>query len=427
MHPIQAILAERRNGASSGIISYCTANEIVVEAAAEDAAARGRPLLVEATANQVNQFGGYTGMNPADFARNMHVIAERAGLPPERLILGGDHLGPLLWQAEPEDAAMDKAETLVREYVKAGFTKIHLDTSMRVGGDNADAPLAVETVARRGARLARAAMEELEKSDGAASIVFVVGSEVPVPGGTQHDEDAIVVTSTPDFENTVEEYRRVFQEEGLSRAWESVVGVVVQPGVEFSDTNVFQYGREAAASLMSSLKSHPNLVFEGHSTDYQTASSLRSMVRDGVAIMKVGPELTFSLREGLFALDAMERELLPAHKRANFRTILEEVMLKNPVYWEKYYRGDHSEKLLARYYSFSDRCRYYFSSPEIREAMERLFRNFDLLRPSLNVVHQFLPAASEAFMGRDYPTGRQLIKEHLKRGVLEKFQSAIVA
>ena len=51
-------------------------------------------------------------------------------------MLGGDHLGPYVWRAEPADEAMAKARDLVRDYVAAGYTKIHLDASMRLGGDD---------------------------------------------------------------------------------------------------------------------------------------------------------------------------------------------------------------------------------------------------------------------------------------------------
>ena len=64
------------------------------------------PLLIEATCNQVNQDGGYTGMTPADFRRFVEGIAARTGFPADRLMLGGDHLGPNPWKSLPADQAM---------------------------------------------------------------------------------------------------------------------------------------------------------------------------------------------------------------------------------------------------------------------------------------------------------------------------------
>ena len=136
-HPILKILNERRQGKVVGIPSYCTANRKVIETILRDAAKHGRTVLIEATANQVDQFGGYTGMKPKNYVRFIEEIAAQTGCDMRQILLGGDHLGPLTFCKEPEAAAMDKAEALVRAYVAAGFTKIHLDTSMKVADDPA--------------------------------------------------------------------------------------------------------------------------------------------------------------------------------------------------------------------------------------------------------------------------------------------------
>ena len=47
-----------------GIPSICSAHPVVIEAAMRHAARLGLPVLIEATCNQVNQDGGYTGMTP---------------------------------------------------------------------------------------------------------------------------------------------------------------------------------------------------------------------------------------------------------------------------------------------------------------------------------------------------------------------------
>ena len=50
---------------------------------------------------------------------------------------------------------MEKARELVRCYVAAGFTKIHIDTSMKVADDDPNERLSDATISRRGAELAR--------------------------------------------------------------------------------------------------------------------------------------------------------------------------------------------------------------------------------------------------------------------------------
>lgn len=398
-HPLQQMIERRRAGEKCGIPSYCTANELALEAALIRAKKLGTPVLIEATANQVNQFGGYTGMQPIDFYNKVLDMAKAVGVPESQVILAGDHLGPLTWQGEPEASAMDKAETLVRAFARAGFTKIHLDTSMKLA-DDPPGLLATEVVARRGIRLYRAAMEAWEalrqaKPD-AMRPVFIIGSEVPIPGGAQEAEDALAVTKPEAFRDTVNTYKRCFAEAGLAEGWNDVIAVVVQPGVEFGDDQVFLYDRTNAAALSAALRDYPEIVFEGHSTDYQTAKCLKQMVEDGIGILKVGPALTYGLREALFALSCMETELVPEAERANFPAALEAVMLAQPGNWQKHYHGDDHALWLARRYSFSDRARYYIGMPEVRAAMETLFDNLRRYPIPMNMLHQYMPLQFEA-------------------------------
>src|SRR4030095_5988338 len=86
------IVARHKKGERVGVYSLCSAHPQVVECAVREAQAREVPLLIEATSNQVNQFGGYTGMRPADFRRFVSEIAARVGFPVHSLRLGGDPL-----------------------------------------------------------------------------------------------------------------------------------------------------------------------------------------------------------------------------------------------------------------------------------------------------------------------------------------------
>ena len=393
-HPLQVMMEKRRQGIRCGIPSYCTANELVLEIALRRAKENNTPVLIEATANQVNQFGGYTGMMPKDFYQKVLKMAQAIDLPENMIILAGDHLGPLTWQNLPEEEAMANSYELVYQYTRAGFTKIHLDTSMKVA-DDAEGLLSTEVIARRGATLYKAAMkgyEELkaEKPD-AMRPVFIIGSEVPIPGGATEAEDTLAVTKPEAFLDTVNTYTRVWTEEGVGEGMKDVIAVVVQPGVEFGDEQVFDYNSEAAKDLCAMLKDYPDFCFEGHSTDYQTPECLYNMVTDGIAILKVGPALTFGLREALFSLSMMEKELVPAEKRANFIEVLEEAMMANPKNWAKHYHGDDRQKALCRKYSYSDRARYYIGQSEVVAAIDKLFENLRAYPIPLNMLHQYMP------------------------------------
>ena len=398
-NPLKKIVELQKQGKNVGIYSACSANEYVIEAVMKRGISDGSCVLIESTANQCDQNGGYTGMTPADFKKFVFEIADRSGFDRSRIFLGGDHLGPLTFAFKDEPEAMADAEELIRHYVRAGFTKIHIDTSMKVNSDPADVRLSDEIIAGRGARLAKVAEETykelLLQEPEAIPPVYIIGSEVPIPGGAVGAEDnGVQVTRVEDFKNTVDAFRQAFTGAGLGEdVWERVIGVVVQPGVEEKDSGCTEYDRRKAKELMASIKEFPSLVFEGHSTDYQTKLKLRELVEDGVGILKVGPGLTFAMREGMFALEQIEKELLCGTdmQPSRFAEILDAEMCRDDKYWKKHYQGTELEIRLKRKYSFSDRCRYYMPTPAVCEAADRLIGNLRTVGIPLNLLSQFMP------------------------------------
>jgi D-tagatose-1,6-bisphosphate aldolase subunit GatZ/KbaZ len=362
---LDEIISAQKRGEAKGVTSICSANPWVLKVAMHQK--RGT-LLIESTCNQVNQFGGYTGMTPIKFVDYVRTIAEENNFPFKNILLGGDHLGPSAWQNEPAESAMQKAEVMVRDYVKAGFVKIHLDCSMRLADDPVGA-LNVEVSAERAARLAYVA----EKA-GSANLRYVIGTEVPIPGGARQYEETVSVTKLEDVKQTIEITRDAFQHADLASAWDRVIAVVVQPGVEFGDDFTLPYKSEAATGLSQYIESRP-LIYEAHSTDYQKREALKDLVRDHFAILKVGPGLTFAFREAVFALAMVEQELYPSGERSELIEKVEETMLENPVYWRNYYHGNENEQAFKRKFSLSDRIRYYWTAPEIQTALQQLMKN----------------------------------------------------
>ncbi len=413
MH-LDEIVAAQKRGEARGIASVCSAHPFVIR---ETLKLFERPLI-EATCNQVNQFGGYTGMTPKDFVEYVRGIAEEIHFPFERIILGGDHLGPNVWQNEPAESAMQKSEELIRQYVEAGFTKIHLDCSMKLADDPAGM-LAVEVIAQRAARLAKVAEQSLPspKRRGAGSEVglrYVIGTEVPIPGGATEHEEGVSVTKVEDVRQTIEVTREAFVREGLESAWERVVGVVVQPGVEFGDDFVLSYQPDKTMELSRFIESQ-SMVYEAHSTDYQTRDALKNLVKDHFAILKVGPGLTFAFREAVFALAMIENEITAREERSNIIQALDDVMLKHPQHWKKYYHGNETEQAFKRKYSLSDRARYYWVQPDVQNAFERLMKNLgdDVLPYSL----------LSQFVGEMNLNAAQVIARRVRR-VLEDYRFA---
>ncbi len=149
--------------------------------------------------------------------------------------------------------------------------------------------------------------------------------------------------------------------------------------------------------LRSFSERQERLVFEAHSTDYQSEDALRALVEDHFAILKVGPELTFAFREAVFALEGIERELLERRapdQLSGVRHALDRAMCADPRHWKAYHgEGDEEDLRRRRQFSLSDRARYYWPVPEVQKAVQRLFANLDTRRLPRGLVSQYLPDA----------------------------------
>ena len=415
MKHLTEMVEQHKRGKANGIYAVCSAHPLVLEAAIRYAQLRCTPLLIEATSNQVDQFGGYTGMTPADFHGFVSRLAEFLGFPTSQLILGGDHLGPNRWQNLPALQAMANADDLIRSYVTAGFKKIHLDCSMSCEDD--PVPL-TDAIA------AKIAEDTCRAKFGVADLVYVIGTEVPVPGGAHETLSELEVTTPEAARATLEAHRHAFEKVGLNDIWPRIIGLVVQPGVEFDHAHVCDYQPQKAIALSEMVETYDTLVFEAHSTDYQTSQALRQLVKDHFAILKVGPALTFALREALFSLAAIEEELLPAKASSGLRHVLENVMLDRPEYWQSHYHGDGNARRLARGYSYSDRVRYYWPDSEIDDAFERLVRNLDDEPIPLPLISQYLPLQyGKVREGALKSTPRELIIDHIQ-DILQQYHAA---
>ena len=423
MQAILDLIARHKAGAACGVCSVCSAHPLVIEATFAHALRHGAPFaLIEATSNQVNQYGGYTGMTPEAFRDFVWSIADRVGLPRSRVLLGGDHLGPNAWTRLDSETAMDRAGQMVADYVAAGFRKIHLDCSMSCADDPVQLSEAV--IAGRAARLC-AASEAAWARAGGEPPVYVIGTEVPVPGGAAEELDTLAVTAPEAALATIDAHRRHFAEAGLDGAWDRVVGLVVQPGVEFDHRKVVDYEPGAAAALSRSIETQPHLLFEAHSTDYQQRQALICLVRDHFAILKVGPGLTFALREALWALDSIERDWL-GERASGFRARMTGLMRANPEHWERYYHSSGPALDFDLQYSLSDRIRYYWPSAEAQAATARMLANLEAHPAPLPLVSQYLPSAYAAIRRGEADAARpeSMVLAHIST-VLDDYHAAV--
>jgi len=348
---LRDIIARNRAGEPVAIPSVCSAQPDVIRASLNQAQTLDRAVVIEATSNQVNQDGGYTGMTAADFRGFVQTIADRAGVDQDRIIFGGDHLGPQAWRRLPADAAMEKARVLVRDYVAAGFGKIHLDCSEGCAGEAAQ--LTDDETAQRSAELAQVCAQASD------DVLFVIGTEVPPPGGARIGEDgAIAPTRAAAARATLQRHIETFGDLAGN-----IGGLVVQPGVEFGPSDVHHMPMDRDPGFVQALAQWPTVCLEAHSTDYQNAAVFPRLAQLGFAFQKVGPALTFAYREALYGLDALCDT--PA-----LRDVMEAVMIADPSHWQGHYHGPDAATL--RHDGLADRIRYYWPHPVAKAAVAHL-------------------------------------------------------
>lgn len=358
-----------RAGEAVAIPSVCSAHPDVLAASLLLARDLGRPVLIEATSNQVNQFGGYTGMTPSGFIAFVRGIAAAHGVSPDLIVFGGDHLGPQVWRSEPAVSAMAKAADLMRAYVEAGFTKIHLDCSEGCAGEPAQVD--DETSARRSAELAAVCEHHAPDRSG---LLYVIGTEVPPPGGARasHEGQGIEPTDPARARHTLDCHRRAFAAAGVADAWPRIVGLVVQPGLEFAATHIDHFDMRTRATLSTALEVDPHICFEAHSTDYQRPEVFPELARRNFSALKVGPALTFAYRQAIYALDHVRAVLDPGQDGRAIAGVMEGLMLARDGNWRKHYSGSDDDLRIQRHFGYADRIRYYWHEPAALAAVEGL-------------------------------------------------------
>jgi D-tagatose-bisphosphate aldolase class II non-catalytic subunit len=355
---LRQIIACNRDGAAVAIPSVCSAHPDVLRASLMLAERLDRAVVIEATSNQVNQDGGYTGMTPAAFVGFVGRLAAETGTNADRIIFGGDHLGPQAWRRLPADQAMAHAHVMVRDYVQAGFTKIHLDCSEGCAGEPGQ--LTDDVTVPRAAELAKTCRDA-----GGDGLLYVVGTEVPPPGGARHDEDSDIPATRPDAaQRTLDAHLLAFAGIG------EIGGLVVQPGVEFSPMAVHHLPIDRDPGLRAAIAHVPGVCLEAHSTDYQHPEAFVRLAELGFAFQKVGPALTFAFRQAIYALDQL-RMLAGWSGSMAVMGAMEQVMCADPGNWQGHYHG--ADLHLQRHFGLADRIRYYWPRPEAQSAVAALF------------------------------------------------------
>lgn len=122
--------------------------------------------------------------------------------------------------------------------------------------------------------------------------------------------------------------------------------------------------------------------------------TLCALVDDGFAILKVGPGLTFALREALYGLDAIAGELR-LERGEPLPQVMERLMQADPSHWQSHYPGTPDEQHIQRHFSYSDRIRYYWGHAHAVAAVGRLMASLGAVTIPETLISQYL--------GRLYP------------------------
>jgi D-tagatose-1,6-bisphosphate aldolase subunit GatZ/KbaZ len=406
--------------AKTGICSICSSGGLVIETALEHANMKHSDLVIESTCNQVNQYGGYTGMTPADFAAYVKEMARGKGLPHDMPLIGGDHLGPYPWRHESAENAMAKAAKLVSDCISAGYGKIHVDCSMPLSDDVRDkkAPhhVSPELSAQRTfllCKTAESARTDLQREQGLP--LYVIGAETPTPGGAIEQPLNAPVTRPEDLSEFIGICEPLFLKGGLEDAWHRTVAIVVQPGIDFSSDAVIPYNKERARKLSDFHDQLPHqLTYEVHATDFQTEERLSEMVKDHFTVLKTGPVLTFAFRESVFALAHIENELLK--KKKNTRTsdiirVIDQTMIASPEHWRSHVREDDEDARIQRIFGLTDRVRYYWNYPAVKKSFAVLVKNLEHSIPTV-LISQYIPDALRDVIDGKIPANPLFLMKH---------------
>ena len=410
---LRDIIARNKAGECIAIPSVCSSHLEVLSASLQLASSLNRPLLIEVTSNELNQFGGYTGVDPLAFVSFIDDLKSKYGISPYIVELGGDHLGPQELKSQTADGAMAKAQDLVSDYVHAGIKEIHLDCSEGCAGEP---PLVEDVTAAEQAALL--AFSCLYAASAPKELIFVIGTAVPRPGGARRGKDGhIIPTSPKSAVKTITAHRTAFAEKGIADAWSQVSGLVVQPGVAFGRDQIFSMPKGTDSSLRDTISDYPGICLEAHSTDYQPVETFAKFDNVGFAFQKVGPALTFALRRALYALDHIVQKLTSSAEA--LPQVLQAAVRENPKHWRSHY----AEKDISKWhFSYADRIRYYWPLPAVQEAVDNLILTFDNLKISEHIlVESFSTDVLERSKGLAASRGRAIVRSEFQGALLPYF------
>jgi len=370
---IGAIILMKKNWFKKPLPSFCTSNFDVIKIILIYAKIYRLSVLIECTSNQVNQFGGYSGLKPKEFYKKIILLSKKIQLNRKYIIFGADHLGPLPWKNLNKKNAFKNAEKLLKSISKEKFEKIHLDTTIVCGNEK---KLNLDKVRSRFFELFKSIPKKKLKN-----IYLVAGSEVPYAGGGDFKEN---ISKLKDVQNDYSIYNSIINQK---KSKKREFALVIEPGMSFTNDKIFKPNFKNLKNI-SKFSKKKNIFFEAHSTDYQRMDVLKKLVKSNFKFLKVGPELTFKYHQSLKLMLDLEKRYTPIYFRSNLNNELNKIMKKKNKYWKDYYKGSTSKINFLKFNSLLDRVRYYWNHSSVDRSKEKLFKNID--RVPKNYIHKNL-------------------------------------
>ena len=206
--------------------SFCTSNIEVIKTILFFCNIKKLPCLIECTSNQVNQNGGYTNKTPKMFIKEILNISKKTKFDSKKLYLGGDHLGPLPWKKENTKTAIKNSISLINQFLKYNFCKIHIDTSIKCRDDKY---INSEIIFNRTNKI----LNDFNIKKKIKNKFLVIGTEVPLSGSG--DNNKIVKTSKKQIVSEVTKFKEILKKLNLKS---NLFGLVIEPGMKYKHFSI---------------------------------------------------------------------------------------------------------------------------------------------------------------------------------------------
>ena len=386
------IMKANCRGERKGIYAVESYNSTVMEAYFRQALVDGSPVLLEISANMLGLPGQSGKISPAEFIEKVKHAAVEAKFPRDRIFLGVNDLGPSLWKDESDEYALKKACVFISDLVGLGFNKLGIHAGEPIKGNPVDEPLAQEIIIGRETALYQAAEGAAADLPEEEKPLYVINAYPRQEAGRVENQRRVV--SRKDVEDAVDWYAQIAAAAGLPKMKKRLLAVRIFLGPGYDSENVIPFDSSLLKEMGGCEYGEYTVVLEAQQTDYQSQTVLNQLLDNHFAFLRVGLELTYSMREALFSLAMMENETMvgkPGVYLSNYIIELDRAMQAVPHHWQKYYTGNGFEQLVARKYSFYDRSRFFLEDKEVRKMKKRLYDNLTAHPVPLTVLRQFMP------------------------------------